>query len=401
MVNPLDWVVSVVPAVAPGVDAVTLTGVLTVPELTVTTTSPPASEIAVAGAAGVSVMPPAVVLKPNVTVFPLIGFPPPSNTRKRTCAASVPPIPLKEMLPGVAETNWIDPVAGGVTTRLVEPDVTPAAKAVITSVPAQPLSRYEPVATPFTVATPVLKTALPTLAHDEEKVTFCGVLTGTPLIDTVTAMLVVPNAESGAVPTPSTGEATVTAATPTAKPIEPVAAMVPTWASAVIVEAPADVMVAGFSVTVATPEESVRAVTAGVMVASAASVLKVTTVFGTTPPAASLKVALTVAGAPMDIELTVAPAALLSAKLSVGTPGVEGVDGVAGVAGVGGATKFRVSEGSPAPGLHAARTASIDAKKSHAESLEVSWPKNSRAKKRRFFTQAPVYATRIDAVSFR
>ena len=40
MVNPLDWVDSVVPAVGPGVDAVTLTGVLTVPELTVITTSP-------------------------------------------------------------------------------------------------------------------------------------------------------------------------------------------------------------------------------------------------------------------------------------------------------------------------------------------------------------------------
>ena len=52
MVNALDWVVSVVPAVAPGVEAVTLTGVLTVPELTVVTTSPLASEIAVVGGGG-------------------------------------------------------------------------------------------------------------------------------------------------------------------------------------------------------------------------------------------------------------------------------------------------------------------------------------------------------------
>src|SRR3990170_4897513 len=104
------------------------------------TTSPLASEIAVGGAAGVSVMPPTVVLNPNATVLPLIGFPAPSNTLKRTCAASVPPIPFKEMMLGVAETNWIEPVAGGLTTKLVEGDVTPAAEAVMTSVPAQPLS---------------------------------------------------------------------------------------------------------------------------------------------------------------------------------------------------------------------------------------------------------------------
>jgi hypothetical protein len=171
-VNALDWVVSVVPAVAPGVEAVTLTGVLTVPELTVITTRPPASEIAVVGVSGVSVIPPTVVLNANVTVFPLSGFPTESNTLKRTCAASTPPIPFREILLGVAETNWIEPVAGVPTTKLVEGDVTPAAKAVMMSVPAQPLSLYEPVATPATVATPVLSTALPTLAQEEEKVTF-------------------------------------------------------------------------------------------------------------------------------------------------------------------------------------------------------------------------------------
>ena len=105
IVNALDCVVSVVPAVAPGVEAVTRTGVLIVPELTVITTKPLASEIAVAGAGGVSAIPPSVVLRAKVTVFPLIGFPVPSNTLKRTCDASVPPIPLKEMMLGVAETN--------------------------------------------------------------------------------------------------------------------------------------------------------------------------------------------------------------------------------------------------------------------------------------------------------
>src|SRR3990172_2922965 len=109
----------------------------------------------------------------------------------------------------------------------------------MTSIPAQPLSLYEPVATPpSTVATPALNAALPMPAQAEAKVTFCGVVTGTPPNDTVTAILVVPNAESGAAPTPSTGAVTVTAATPTAKPIEPVtgstvAGPVCTWAVAV------------------------------------------------------------------------------------------------------------------------------------------------------------------------
>lgn len=250
---------------------------------------------------------------------------------KRTCEASVPPIPFKEMLPGVAETNWIEPVAGGVTTMLVEGDVTPAAEAVMTSVPAQPLSRYEPVATPATVDTPALNTALPTLAQAEENVTFCGVVTGTPPSDTVTAMLVVPNADSGAAPTPSTGAVMETAATPTAKPIAPVIALVPTCVVAVIVPAPAVKIVAGLSVTVATPEASVKAVAAGVMVARVASVLKVTTALGTAAPAASLNVAFTVAGAPIEIEVTVVPAALVSTTARLGSPEAAGAPGVPGV----------------------------------------------------------------------
>ena len=171
IVSPFDWVVSVVPRVAPGVVAVTLTGVLTVPALTLVTTDPAASEVAVEGV-GVSVIPPTVVLKPKVTVLPLIGFPPVSTTLNTTCEVDTPPVPFKEMLAGVAETNWIEPTVGGVTTRLVEADVIPATEALIASVPAQPLSRYEPVATPATVATPVDNTALALLAQGEENVTF-------------------------------------------------------------------------------------------------------------------------------------------------------------------------------------------------------------------------------------
>ena len=203
---------------------------------------------------------------------------------------------------------------------MVGADVTPAADAVITSVPAQPLSRYEPIAVPFTVATPVLKTALPMLAHVEEKVTFWGVVTatgGVP-VDTVTVMLVVPKAESSAASTPRIGADTVTVAVPTVNPIEPVTASVPTWAVAVMVAAPALEIVAVFSVTVATPDASVRAVAVGVMVTRVPSVLKVTIAFGITAPAAFFRVAFSVAGAPLEIDATVTPVELVSASVNVG-----------------------------------------------------------------------------------
>ncbi len=160
----------------------------------------------------------------------------------------------------------------------------------------------------------------------------------------------------------------MTAALPTAKPIEPVTAVVPNWTVAETVAAPAARMPEACRVTVATPEASVRAVAAGVMVASVASVLKVTTALGTTAPAASFNVAFTVAGASMEIELTVAPAASVSASVIVGALGVAGVPPV-------------VSEAEGAgPGLHPARTASVVAKKSVAESLEVTRLKNLWAK---------------------
>jgi hypothetical protein len=368
----------VVPAVAPGVVAVTLTGVLTVPELTLVTTNPAASEVAVEGL-GVSVIPPTVVLNVNVTVLPLIGFPPVSTTLKITCEVSTPPVPFKEMAAGVAEINWIEPTVGAVTTRLVEADVTPATEALIASVPAQPLSRYEPVATPATVATPVDNTALPLLAQAEKNVTFCGVVTGEPPLDTVTAMLVVPNADSGAAPTPSTGAETVTAEAPTEKPIDPVTAVggVPTWAVAVMVLAPAAARPAGFSVTVATPAALVKAVLAGVIVARFASVLKVMTALLTGAPAAFVNVAFTVAGAPVAMDVVGAPAASVSANVMVGTGVVAVVPPDAPVpepevppdAAVPDETGVPPDPPEPQP----ARTASVTAKNSDAENLEISW----------------------------
>jgi hypothetical protein len=66
------------------------------------------------------------------------------------------------------------------------------------------------------------------------------------------------------------------------------------------------------------------------MVAIVASVVKVTTVFGTTAPFASMSVALTVVDAPFEIEVTAVPAASESKRVSVGaaTGGVPaGVSG--------------------------------------------------------------------------
>ena len=203
------------------------------------------------------------------------------------------------------------------TTKGVEAEVTPAAEAEIESVPAQPLSLYDPVATPATVATPVLITALPVLLQVDVKVTDCGVVTRTPPLRTVTVTLVVPNADNGDMAT--TGREIMTADAPTANPIDPVTAAggEPTCAVAVMVVAP-EARPTALSVTDATPAASVRAVAAGVIVAKVASVVKVTTEFGTTAPAAFLSVALTVAGEALAIDVTGAPAAVVKATVSEG-----------------------------------------------------------------------------------
>ena len=59
----------------------------------------------------------------------------------------------------------------------------------------------------------------------EENMTVCGVVTGAPPLDTVTLTLVVPKADSEAVPTPKTGVDTETADAPMAYPIELVTAL--------------------------------------------------------------------------------------------------------------------------------------------------------------------------------
>ena len=75
-----------------------------------------------------------------------------------------------------------------------------------------------------------------------------------------------------------------------------------------MVVAPAAVKLAGASAILATPEAFVNVVPdAGDIVPYAASVLNVTTVLGTGVPAASFKVAVTVAGDAVLIEVTATP----------------------------------------------------------------------------------------------
>jgi hypothetical protein len=163
-----------------------------------------------------------------------------------------------------------------------------------------------------------------------------------------------------------------------AKLVAPVTATVPTSAVAVMVVAPTASLVAAVSATVAMPEASVKAVAAGVIDASVASVLKVTTAFGTTAPAASFRVAFSVAGASLEMEVTVAPAALVSVNVKLGaavpvTPVV---------------VPLVVPLERPDPLPQPARTAKVAAKKSAAESLEISWFRKFRTKKKKFCTEA-------------
>ena len=89
--------------------------------------------------------------------------------------------------------NCIDPVLGALTRKVRDavPEI-PATLAVIVSVDAHPMSRYEAVATPATVDTPVSSCAFPTAAHPDDRLTVRGVLTGAPSLNTVTLTPVVP-----------------------------------------------------------------------------------------------------------------------------------------------------------------------------------------------------------------
>ncbi len=143
--------------------------------------------------------------------------------------------------------------------------------------------------------------------------TVCGVVTGTPPLETVTLTLVVPKAESGPVPMPNTGDVMVTVAAPMEYPIELLTATPPTWAVAVMVAAPAAEILAGSRVMLATPEPFVNAVPlVGVIFAKVASVVNVTTALGTGAPAPSNKVAETVVGPAVLIEVTGDPEASVS-----------------------------------------------------------------------------------------
>lgn len=87
-----------------------------------------------------------------------------------------------------------------------------------------------------------------------------------------------------------------------------------------MVAAPAAVRLAALKVTVATPVESVSAVLeAGAIVAKVASVLNETTALATPAPAVSFTAAFTVAGAPLEMEVTATPALLVSATVMLDT----------------------------------------------------------------------------------
>ncbi len=142
MVNKFEVLFSTTLA-APVVDAETRTGVLTTPALTMVCTNPALSEVAVEGV-GVRVTPPAVALTStaNVTVFPLNGFPLWSRTLNTIREDSVPPVPLRFIKLGEADTNCIEPDVGAVTLKEAEEvPKPPPTDAVMVSVPAQPISR--------------------------------------------------------------------------------------------------------------------------------------------------------------------------------------------------------------------------------------------------------------------
>jgi len=171
-----------------------------------------------------------------------------------------------------------------------------------------------------------------------------------------------------------------------------------------MVVAPEAEKFAAFSVIVATPLASVKAVPAvGVMVARVASVVKVTTELGTTAPAAFLSVAFTVPGAPLVMVVVAAPAASVSASVKVGTgvagvvpvvPVVPDVPDVPDVPAAPEATGVPPDPPEPQP----ARAARVNARKSHAENLEISRLNKLWVTRNNFCTQAPFYAIRIDIV---
>lgn len=181
----------------------------------------------------------------------------------------------------------------------------PLRVALIVSRPEQPLSRYDAVATPFTVVTDAVKSAFPVAEHPELKLTDRGVVNNDPSLRTWTLTLVVPNAESEPLPIPIvSGLLNETLVAPIANAVEPLAVSVPTWALASILAAPLDAVPEALRVTVATPLPSVSAVPdAGDKVAKLASVVNVTTTPPAALPSAFFTVAVTRTGLLLEIAL--------------------------------------------------------------------------------------------------
>jgi hypothetical protein len=125
----------------------TTTDVCAVPELTTVWTVPSDAEVAVVG---VRPRPPTVVFKANVTGTPERGPPLESTTLKMTVEVSLRPVPLRPIVAGVAETNWIEPIAAAAIVTLpvaLKVEAVPlalvtVAVAVMTSVPLQPFAVY-------------------------------------------------------------------------------------------------------------------------------------------------------------------------------------------------------------------------------------------------------------------
>ena len=186
----------------------------------------------------------------------------------------------------------------------------PVTLAVIVSVPAQPISRYDAVATPLMVATVDVKAALPFLAQGEVKLTLNGVVVATPPALTVTLTAVVPNADSWGVATVTVDSEILTA------PVEKLAvpltadavAPVPIWPLAVTIPAPEAVRLAAFKIMLATPFESVSAVPdVGEKTPRVASVVNVTTTPAAGAPVICCNVAATRAGLPAEMDVRAAP----------------------------------------------------------------------------------------------
>lgn len=187
---------------------------------------------------------------------------------------------------------------------------SPVTVAVMISVPAQPMSRYDAVATPFTVATLGVRAALPLVAHGEVKLTLNGVGVATPLVFTVTLTAVVPKAESNGVAM-VTCESVMFIA-PVEKPTVLLTADAvvpePIWPLAVTIPAPDAVRLAEFRMMLATPLVSVNAEPdVGENVPNVGSVVKVTTTPGAGAPVTCRKVAATRAGFPAEMEVLAAP----------------------------------------------------------------------------------------------